>query len=172
MAIASLTNVLAALVGGIVAYQAVATLRAWYRLRHFPGPPLAAVSYLWLARTALSGTTWKIQVATHKKYAGDGHLVRIAPDMLIHSDPAIHRHLNSARSKYVKDAWYQVLRFDPYQHTMFSTVDDAHHDVLSIVGGVDGRLAERGWVSPQEWHGARQGGREARSQRHRPKRLE
>jgi hypothetical protein len=115
-----------AILGGLVCRWLFKTAIAWYRLRQFPGPPLASVSYLWLARAVISGKTWKIQADAIEKYGGP--LTRIGPDLLVTNDPAIVRQINSARSRYTKDWWYNSMRMDPYQHTMLSSNDDAYHD--------------------------------------------
>ncbi len=63
---------------------AVTTVRAWYPLRHFPGPFLASVSNLWLARTSVSGNAMQVHMAVRARYGGP--LVRVAPDsMELHS---------------------------------------------------------------------------------------
>jgi hypothetical protein len=122
------SSIIWVLVGTFVVYQLVSTFTAWYRLRHFPGPPLAAFSYLWLARVALSGKSWAVHMQARERYGKGSHLLRIAPNMLMYDDPAINRHLNSARSRYTRSDWYNPMRFDPYVHTMFSTQDTAYHD--------------------------------------------
>lgn len=98
----------------------------WWRLRQFPGPPLASVSSLWLARVALTGRSHAIHQAARRRYRSP--LVRIAPDMLMTDDPAVHRHMNGAQSGYVKAPWYSSLRTDAYTHSMFSARDVAFHD--------------------------------------------
>lgn len=108
-------------------YYLITTFTAWYRLRKFPGPPLASVSSFWLARTALTGRAPFIHADLLKKH--EGHpLIRIAPDILITDDPTIHRHMNGAQSGYVKAPWYSSLRTDAYTHSMFSARDVAYHD--------------------------------------------
>jgi hypothetical protein len=112
----------------LILYRAVSTLRTWYRLRAFRGPFLASISHLWLMRTTLSGRAYKIQMGLRERY-GAGSLIRIGPNMLIHDDPGVYRQLNGgARSRYVRSEWYQVMRFDPYQHTVFSSLDVKYHD--------------------------------------------
>jgi hypothetical protein len=118
------------LCGLFVTYQVVSSIAAWYRLRRYPGPFLASFSYLWLARTAVSGAAWKRHMDAREKYSRGGTMpiIRVGPDVLIHDSPDIHRYINAARSRYTKAGWYSSMRFDPYTHTMFSTSDSALHD--------------------------------------------
>jgi hypothetical protein len=118
------------LFGVFATYQIFTSIVAWYRLRRFPGPILASFSYLWLAQTAVSGAAWKRHMAVRERYSrgGTNPIVRVGPNVLIHDNPDIHRHINSARSRYAKADWYASMRFDPYVHTMFSTKDRALHD--------------------------------------------
>lgn len=105
-------------------YLATAVL-SWYRLRHIPGPFLAKFSYLWLAWLQQSGRQYYIDRDELTKY---GPLVRVGPNELSTSDPDVLRRLTSARSQYGRDAWYTGGRWNPYAHTMFTTLDTRVHD--------------------------------------------
>lgn len=98
---------------------------SWYRLRHIPGPFLARFSYLWLAWLQSSGRQYYIDRDELSKY---GPLVRVGPNELSTSDPEVLRRLTSARSQYTRDAWYTGGRWNPYAHTMFTTLDTRAHD--------------------------------------------
>jgi hypothetical protein len=114
----------------LVAYYVLSSILSWYRLRKFKGPVLGSFSYLWMARTALSGKAWKIHMETREKYGET--LIRIGPDVLITDEPDIIRRMSAARSPYKRDKWYTSFRTDPYVHSMISTDDDAlHHDIKS-----------------------------------------
>lgn len=123
----------------VLIYLVISRFVAWYRLRQFPGPRLASISTLWLARTALTGRAPAIHQALRKKH--DGPFIRIAPDILITDDPTIHRHMNGAQSGYVKAPWYSSLRTDAYTHSMFSSRDIAFHDNVKakVTPGYTGR---------------------------------
>lgn len=123
----------------LAAYYVVSSLVAWWRLRKFPGPRLASFSTLWLAKTCLSGRAHAIHQADRKKY--NSSLIRIAPDILITDDPAIHRYMNSAQSGYLKAPWYNSLRTDAFTHSMFSSRDVAFHDDVKgkVLPGYTGR---------------------------------
>ncbi|KAK6863881.1 cytochrome P450 [Apiospora arundinis] len=116
--------VLVALAGLVLCYgiQAVAT---WYRLRHIPGPFLASFSYLWLAKVTRSTRQWHIYRELPKQY---GSLVRVGPNEISTDDPEIIRKVSGVRSPYGKDAWYMGSRFNPFEDTMFTTLDTAAHD--------------------------------------------
>ncbi|KAF6807561.1 cytochrome p450, partial [Colletotrichum musicola] len=45
------TNLLAA----AVLYYIISSIMTWHRLRHFPGPPLARFSYLWMISNSYTG---------------------------------------------------------------------------------------------------------------------
>lgn len=110
----------------VALYYLTTTLTTWYRLRKFPGPRLASISTLWLARTALTGRAPFIHEALRKKHAHP--LIRIAPDILMTDDPTVHRHMNGAQAGYAKAPWYSSLRTDAFTHSMFSARDVAFHD--------------------------------------------
>ena len=127
--------------GVFIVYYIVTAILAWYRLRHFRGPFLASFSFLWLFRTALSGKAYKIHVATREKHGGGGRLVRIGPDTLITDDPKILQQINAVRSGYPKSKWYQVMRLDPYVHSMISSLSAPFHDDIKArtAGAYSGR---------------------------------
>jgi hypothetical protein len=116
-----------------------ACVRAWSKLRAFPGPLLASFSFLWLFRVALSNKAYKIHMRVRERY-GKG-LIRIAPDTLVTDDPDIFRRINGAHNGYSKGDWYSVMRLDPYQHSMISTPDAVfHHDIKArTAAGYSGR---------------------------------
>lgn len=106
-------------------YYLTTAVHSWYRLRHIPGPFLAKFSYLWLAYVQQSGRQYYIFRDEYTKY---GPLVRVGPNELSTSDPNVLRRMTSARSQYGKDSWYGGGRWNPYEHSMFSTTDMRTHD--------------------------------------------
>ncbi len=44
------------ILAGIVTYYTISIVQSYWRLRHIPGPKLAAISNLWWIRAAVSGT--------------------------------------------------------------------------------------------------------------------
>ncbi|KAK4452584.1 cytochrome P450 [Podospora aff. communis PSN243] len=110
------------------AYYFLSSVRAWYRLRHFKGPFLASFSYLWLARTTLSGRAYKIHHENSQKYGEP--FVRIGPDLLITDNAEMIRRINAARSPYRRDSWYDAFRTNPYSRTIISCRDEEYHSFL------------------------------------------
>jgi len=76
-------------------------LRVRFRsgLRNLPGPRLAAYSRLWNVKTAASGDTHEIFRRVHKKY---GKLVRVGPNHVAISDPAMIPVIYGTNNKYLK----------------------------------------------------------------------
>lgn len=116
--------------GAIACYTVVSFFLSWYRLRKFPGPWLASVSYLWLARAV-----WKCQVPKHiedarKKYGNGGAFIRVSPDMLSTDSPEVLRAINAVHSGYRKGDWYHSAKVDPESHNMVSATEVAIHDKI------------------------------------------
>ncbi|KAI1171046.1 pisatin demethylase [Nemania sp. FL0916] len=105
---------------------------AWYGLRHVPGPFLAKFSYLWLARTAHSARQFDAYRGLCKKH---GSVVRVGPNELMTDDAEILRQSGAVRGTYGKDSWYVGARFNPYQDTMFTTLDVPAHDKIKAQVG-------------------------------------
>ncbi|KAH8201170.1 hypothetical protein TruAng_004638 [Truncatella angustata] len=100
---------------------------SWNRLRHIPGPVLARWSYLWILVQSQTGHQGARYQAVSEKY---GHLTRIGPNDLITDDPDIIRRMSAARSAYKRSSWYDAMRLNPLQHSLFSLTDTATHDRL------------------------------------------
>ncbi|KAI3397414.1 hypothetical protein diail_10745 [Diaporthe ilicicola] len=108
-----------------VLWYLATAVRSWHRLKHIPGPFLGRFSYAWLAYLQQSGRQYYIYRDEIPKF---GHLVRVGPNELTTDDPEVLRRLTSARSQYGRDAWYTGGRWNPYAHTMFTTLDTRLHD--------------------------------------------
>ncbi|KAI1801478.1 cytochrome P450 [Daldinia bambusicola] len=119
-------------------YYVLSTAYSWYRLHHVPGPFIASLSYIWLARQVLNGTQLEAIGSATKKY---GSLVRVGPNELLTDDPEVVRRMSSAKSKYWKSDWYSGSRFNPYLPSMFITLDPAAHDKMKarMTPGYSGR---------------------------------
>ncbi|KAK4140506.1 Pisatin demethylase [Dichotomopilus funicola] len=137
------------LTGLIFTTYVISSITAWYRLRHFPGPPLASFSYLWIVRVCASGRMADIFAQTEAYYSdshaeeqkgqkgayndGQRHSVspstiRIGPNELLTSDPDVIRRTSAARSRYTRSTWYKLNTADPYADAMFNTLDTTTHD--------------------------------------------
>lgn len=120
-------QMLGACLAALILWYTISSALAWSRLRAFNGPALASFSYLYIARTALSGRMWEVYRDASAKY---GPVVRIGPNELITDDPEILRRTSGARSRYTRSSWYALNRLDPYEDSMFSLMSTSAHDKL------------------------------------------
>ncbi|KFY63720.1 hypothetical protein V496_03747 [Pseudogymnoascus sp. VKM F-4515 (FW-2607)] len=105
-------------------------VQSYLRLRHVPGPWLAAWTniprLLWVA----SGNAHDIHLALHRKY---GDIVRFGPNMISVQDPAQIGTIYSIHRKFAKSDFYHVLLFylrgKPVP-TIFATQDEDQHHTL------------------------------------------
>ncbi|KAK3369917.1 hypothetical protein B0H63DRAFT_454147 [Podospora didyma] len=98
--------------------------------RRFPGPRLAAWSYLWILRICVSGKHAERYKGVNAKVRQPG-LVRIGPNDLITDDPDIIRRMNGARSPYHKSSWYYAMKLDPYEDSLLEA--DIDEQLASLV---------------------------------------
>ncbi|KAG7108138.1 Cytochrome monooxygenase ABA1 like protein [Verticillium longisporum] len=101
--------------------------RAWYRLRHIPGPRWAAFSKWWMLRNTLSG---KMHLALKRACDEHGPVVRIGPNDLVTNDSEILRRMWAVRSPYRKGDFYDAIRLDPTRDNIISMRDDHAHNEL------------------------------------------
>ncbi|KAJ4408903.1 hypothetical protein N0V82_009592 [Gnomoniopsis sp. IMI 355080] len=109
----------------ILLYYTATTTLDWYRLRHFPGPPIAAISNLWAFCTVACGDCHNIIKRTQEKY---GKVVRIGPKALMVFNPETVLRISSARSAYDRADWYDSVQFHPEGDSVFSEINTARHD--------------------------------------------
>ncbi|KAL8670626.1 MAG: hypothetical protein Q9168_004837 [Polycauliona sp. 1 TL-2023] len=95
----------------VAVFASIVTYRVYFhRLRHFPGPPLAAISKLWHVAKCLGSKNHLLMQRMHQKY---GDFVRTGPNELTIFDPEILRIMNSGpHNPFTKPAWYENLK--PY----------------------------------------------------------
>ncbi|KAI3318433.1 cytochrome P450 [Xylariaceae sp. AK1471] len=108
-----------------IVWYAFSAVRAWHRLRQFPGPSFASFSYLWGYFTMSTGRMHLRLAEEQEKY---GPIMRIGPNELLVFDPQILWHINNVRSSYGRGDWYASIQFDPYGHSVLSEPDTAKHD--------------------------------------------
>jgi hypothetical protein len=123
---------------GAITYFLTSSFYSWYRLRQVPGPFLASISYLWLARVAKSGKQFWVYRDMYNKY---GPLIRVGPNELTTDDPEVLRRIAGVRSAYGRDPWYLAARFDPYHDNVFTMLNVEAHDKFKarIAGAYGGR---------------------------------
>ncbi|KAI1104502.1 cytochrome P450 [Jackrogersella minutella] len=133
----SLGSACAGLAGLFIVWYATTAFKAWYRLRHIPGPFLASFSYLWMMKSILLGTLDK-DFSELRKY---GPLVRTGPNSIVTNDPEILRKIVVARTKYTKNEWFAAATFAPGHRTMITILDNFSHDKLKAktASGYNGR---------------------------------
>ena len=103
------------------------TGRSYRRLSHIPGPPLAAISRLWIVKGHL-GTRFHLNLyEVNKKY---GPLARIGPNALVTSDPELVRRMHANRSPYRRSLWYEATRFKPGAENVLSERHEEKHSNL------------------------------------------
>lgn len=133
-------TLLAAALASLLIYQITTTVLAWRRLRHFPGPPLACISNLWMFFAVASGQCHVWIASAQKKY---GKIMRIGPDAIMIYDPETIWRINSARTAYARGEWYENLKFHPDGDSIFSETNTALHDrrKANLTGGFAGKGA-------------------------------
>ncbi|KAM0292219.1 hypothetical protein ACHAO9_003192 [Fusarium lateritium] len=111
----------------IIFGQIARLIRRSYRLRHIPGPARAGWSSWWQLRGALSG-----RYHEHLKNAADqfGPLVRIGPNELLSTDPAVLRSMSAVRSTYTKGDFYSSGRIIPNVDNVASERDEVRHKAM------------------------------------------
>ncbi|KAI1338367.1 pisatin demethylase [Xylariaceae sp. FL0016] len=112
------------LLGLLVAAWVHHTVRAYLSLREFGGHWSAGWSRLWLFRTQSSGEMHRQFQELNDRY---GSTARIAPRMLITSDPGLVSRMNAVRSDFCRGPWYAALQLHPDQQNITSLVDEEAH---------------------------------------------
>ncbi|KAK1476984.1 hypothetical protein CCUS01_16700 [Colletotrichum cuscutae] len=131
-------TLLAALFVIFVLFRVYETARQYRRLRHFKGPPLAAVSKSWLLKTVTGPRGHLEFYKVTKKY---GSLARIGPNDLLNDDPGLMRRMLGVRSGYRRSDWYDGMRFNPSRDNVLSCRDEDEHTKLrsKMAAGYSGR---------------------------------
>ncbi|KAK1468967.1 hypothetical protein CMEL01_00734 [Colletotrichum melonis] len=121
-----------------VLFRVYETARQYRRLRHFKGPPLAAVSKSWLLKTVTGSRGHLEFYNVTKKY---GSLARIGPNDLLNDDPGLMRRMLGVRSEYRRSDWYDGMRFNPSRDNVLSCRDEDEHTKLrsKMAAGYSGR---------------------------------
>ncbi|KAI9698907.1 MAG: hypothetical protein M1820_007328 [Bogoriella megaspora] len=109
---------LAALLGSIVIYRLY-----FHRLRHFPGPRLAAVSKLWHVWLCRDSRNHLILEDWHQKY---GNFVRTGPRELTIYHPAAFDAMDGPKSETSRSDWYDLLY--PRVSSVFTRDKKLHDD--------------------------------------------
>ncbi|KAK3071492.1 hypothetical protein LTR53_008537 [Teratosphaeriaceae sp. CCFEE 6253] len=108
----------------LVALYVFRAVRTHYSLKHFGGHWSVGWSRIWLLRTQGSGEMNKRFTAINRKH---GPTARIAPAMLITSDPDLFRRMSAVRSPFTRGYWYTALKLHPDRDNITSYVDEQKH---------------------------------------------
>ncbi|POS69670.1 hypothetical protein DHEL01_v211938 [Diaporthe helianthi] len=111
--------------GSLLTYYVTTTFLAWRRLRHFPGPPLASISWLWCFLMVATGKCHTKIAKAQNKY---GKAMRIGPNAIMVYDPETLWQINSARSTYDRSGWYESMKFHPEGDSVLTEMNTARHD--------------------------------------------
>lgn len=125
----------------LLAWSVIATLRQYFRLRHFKGPFSTGISKLWLIRAVGGGRTHLDLYEACEKY---GSIARVGPDYLITSDPDLMKRMLNVRTPYKRSDWYNGMRLDPSRDNVLSMRDDDLHAKLrsKMAAGYSGKEVE------------------------------
>ncbi len=129
-------------------------------LHNVPGPLLARISVKWLSYHDLAGSRTATLHQVHEKY---GKIIRIAPDELSFSDPAVIKEIYSQGTPLMKSPFYNGL--NEGTPNLFDGIDrNAHKERRKLLGnafarstilGAEPLVAEQiekflGWVEKRE----------------------
>ncbi|RDW78362.1 hypothetical protein BP5796_06214 [Coleophoma crateriformis] len=87
----------------------------------------AKFSKFWSLRAQRSGAVYERFRDMSEKY---GSLVRIAPKLVLTTDPEVMRKAYAVRSPFTRSTWYRTFRFDPTRDNIASLRDNEVHRVL------------------------------------------
>ncbi|KAJ8119834.1 hypothetical protein ONZ43_g3300 [Nemania bipapillata] len=96
--------------------------RYFHRLRHFPGPPLAAITKLWHVYKCMDSRNHLVLGELFKRY---GPVIRTGPEELTIIDPAIPDVVGGLKSQFTRAPFYDIFLPDL---TMGATRSVADHD--------------------------------------------
>ena len=115
-----------------VLYRTIAGVYLRYRadLCDIPGPELAAWTSLWRFRDAWKGQAHRTAIELHREY---GKLVRIGPNVVSVSDPAMIPVIYNTSGNFTKSGFYPLQSITWHkrqQLNVFSTRDEAQHNAM------------------------------------------
>ncbi|KAK1750345.1 cytochrome P450 [Echria macrotheca] len=125
-------------VGALTVLYVLHSIYIYTRLRQFPGPFLAGWTRLPLIKWHVGG---KAHLELQRISETYGPLARIAPSVLVTSDPELLRRMTAARSRYKRSSWYMAFRFIPDRDNIVSVRDnDAHAQLkMKLAPGYSGK---------------------------------
>ncbi|KAI2778208.1 cytochrome P450 [Daldinia loculata] len=113
-------------------------------LREYPGPFVASFTRLWKVMSTISEQTHLHHIELHRKY---GPIVRISPNELSFSSPAVARHVLSAGKRFYKTDFYSVFP-PPENPDIFTEIREDVHAMKKKVANVPYSMAAMRQLSP------------------------
>lgn len=115
----------AVLVGAWLLWYILTSIHSYWRLRHIPGPPLAAFTSWWWIHAAVSG---KGHLALADACSRYGSIARISPNTVVTSDADLIRKMNAYRgSTYTRGKWYKAFKMDAERENLFTELNEQKH---------------------------------------------
>lgn len=106
-------------------WYTLTSIRSYWRLRHIPGPRLAAFTSWWWIQAAVSGKGHLALADVCTKY---GSIARISPNTVLTSDTELVRKMNAYRgSTYTRGKWYKAFKMDAERENLFTELDEDRH---------------------------------------------
>ncbi|KAJ5095271.1 hypothetical protein N7532_007562, partial [Penicillium argentinense] len=110
---------------GLLAFFIFRTIASYVRLKQFSGPSWTGISNWPHSLAILGGNCHEWYAEVNNKY---GPLARVAPNVLITSDPQVWMHVNN-KPGYKRSYWYySAARIEYRRDNVFSQTDNAKHD--------------------------------------------
>jgi len=131
----------------------VVALVTWFPLRQFPGPRLASISELWLAKAIYNGNMGETFVKVNNKYGrlssfftgvpllifvSSGHLTRVGPRDLMTDDADTIRYISDPKkSGFLRSDWYSSTTLGRFgsscckRAVLMTALDPEFHHILS-----------------------------------------
>ncbi|KAM7185862.1 Cytochrome P450 [Naviculisporaceae sp. PSN 640] len=106
----------------LLIYYIINVIRQYFRLRHVPGPFLNALTPLCLTYHSLKGDMTEYVYKVAKQY---GPLARIAPNIVVYTDPDTFRKICSYKAGYTKGLWFEFSRWDLNSYSCIAMRDSA-----------------------------------------------
>ncbi|KAI0534869.1 cytochrome P450 [Xylaria digitata] len=97
----AISSYIVSLFSSIIVYR-----KCFHRLRHFPGPPLAAITKLWHVQKGLDGKNHLLIEDLFKRY---GPIIRTGPEELTIIDAAIPQIIDGSKSQFTKATFYDIF---------------------------------------------------------------
>ncbi|KAI0206838.1 cytochrome P450 [Astrocystis sublimbata] len=94
--------------------------RYFHRLRHFPGPSMAAITKFWHVWQCRHGQNYLVIEKLRQRY---GSIIRTGPEELTFIDPAVPAAVDGPRSSCTKAVWYDFLLPEIALNTTRNTKD-------------------------------------------------